>query len=126
MGFFHLGRVDVQALASRSDPQSPKMTLLGLVLPRAYQLSVPAHSTTCSLSMCDDTSALCLMPTQRYRNTMFTTILYAPAQQDEPYRIWWRPEFSRESSHEQKSNDVSPEVRERAVRLVREQRSEHP
>jgi transposase len=32
----------------------------------------------------------------------------------------------REWSHEQKAEQIFPEVRERAVRLVREQRNEHP
>lgn len=32
----------------------------------------------------------------------------------------------RKLSHEQEAKQVSPEVRERAVRLVREQRSKHP
>jgi hypothetical protein len=49
-----------------------------------------------------------------------------PAGTTEPHRVLWRLQLWRERSHEQEGNQVSPEVRGRAVRLVREQRSEHP
>src|ERR1700731_3164209 len=44
---------------------------------------------------------------------------------NEPPRVWWRLQFLREWSHEQ-AKQISREVRERAVRMAREHRSEYP